>query len=159
VQLPRNTATDRPPQELPPLKVTSPPVDSNASARRADDAGARRSRSVEHVLTGPQPGLPGSQQPSPKSYAVSAALSAVFGFVGVQHFYLGRLGEGLLDVGLTIGWIWSLAAEEVFLAVVLILLDFGHSMTVTIMLLTGNFKDGDGRIVCYPGQKLKIHRG
>jgi len=114
---------------------------------------------VEHVLTGPQPGHPGSRQPSPKSYATSVVLSAVFGFVGVQHFYLGRLGEGFLDVGLTIGWIWSLAAGEVFLAVVLILLDFGHSMTVTIMLLTGNFKDGDGRIVCYPGQKFTIHRG
>lgn len=114
---------------------------------------------MAHVLTSPQPGHPGSQLPSPKSYATAVSLSAVFGFVGVQHFYLGRLGEGLFDVGLTIGWIWSLAAGEVFLAVVLILLDFAHSMTVTIMLLTGNFKDGEGHIVCYPGQKLTIHRG
>ncbi len=114
---------------------------------------------MAHVLTRPQPGHPRSQQPSPKSYATAVTLSAVFGFVGVQHFYLGRSGEGFLDVGLTIGWIWSLAVGEVFLAVVLILLDVVHSMTVTIMLLTGNFRDGNAQIVCYPGQKLTIHRG
>jgi len=114
---------------------------------------------VEHVLADPQPGIPGSQRPSPKSYTTAVALSAIFGFVGVQHFYLGRLGEGLVDVGLTIGWIVSFATGEVFLGVVLILLDFAHSMTVTIMLLTGNFRDGGGRIVCFPGQKLTTHRG
>jgi TM2 domain-containing membrane protein YozV len=114
---------------------------------------------MAQALTSSQPGTPGSQQPSSKSYATAVSLSAVFGFVGVQHFYLGRLGEGLVDVGLTIGWIWSLAVGEVFLAVVLILLDFAHSMTVTIMLLTGTFRDGEGYIVCYPGQKLTIHRG
>jgi TM2 domain-containing membrane protein YozV len=114
---------------------------------------------VAHVLADPQPGIPGSRQPSPKSYATAVSLSAVFGLLGIQHFYLGRLGEGLLDVGLTMGWIASFAAGEVFLGVVLILLDAAHSMTVTIMLLTGNFKDGSGRIVCYPGQKLTIHRG
>ncbi len=114
---------------------------------------------MAHVLTSPQLGHPASQQAAPKNYAVAVALSAVFGFVGVQHFYLGRWGEGFLDVGLTIGWIWSFAVGEVFLGIVLILLDVVHSMTVTIMLLTGNFRDGDGRIVCYPGQKLTIHRG
>jgi TM2 domain-containing membrane protein YozV len=104
-------------------------------------------------------GLPGSIQPSPKSYATAVSLSAVFGLLGIQHFYLGRIGEGLIDLGLTIGWIWSFAAGAPLLGVLLLLADAAHALIVTIMLLTGNFKDGDGRVVCYPGQKLTIHRG
>lgn len=106
-----------------------------------------------------QPGLPGSLQPSSKSYATAVMLSSIFGFLGIQHFYLRRPLEGLLDVGLSIGWIWSFAANEVLLGVTLLALDLVHAFVVTVMLLTGNFKDGDGRVVCYPGQKLVIHRG
>jgi TM2 domain-containing membrane protein YozV len=103
--------------------------------------------------------LPGSLQPSPKSYATAVALSAVFGFLGAQHFYLGRVVEGLVDLGLTAGWIGCFAAGKVLYGVAFALLDFGHSLAVTIQLLTGNCKDGEGRVVCYPGQKLTIQRG
>ena len=91
---------------------------------------------------------------SPKSYATAVCLSAIFGFVGFQHFYLGRLGEGLLDLGLSAGWIWCFATGQPLLGLVFFLADWGHSIAVTIMLLTGNFRDGEGKIVCYPGQKL-----
>jgi TM2 domain-containing membrane protein YozV len=101
-----------------------------------------------------EPGAPLLQEPSPKSYATAVSLSAVFGFVGVQHFYLGRIGEGLVDVALSIGWIVCFAAGDALLGTLLLLLDFGHSFVVTIMLLTGSFKDGSGRTVRYPGQKL-----
>jgi TM2 domain-containing membrane protein YozV len=104
-------------------------------------------------------GIAGSLQPSRRSYATAVALSSVFGFVGVQHFYLGRWGEGLLDVGLSVGWMLSFAHGEIFLGVVLLILDGIHAFAVTIMLLTGNFKDGEGHVVCYPGQRLTIHRG
>ncbi len=103
--------------------------------------------------------VPGSLQPSPKSYATVVSLSAVFGFIGVQHFYLGRWGEGALDLALSACWIWSFSTGEVLLGVAFALLDFAHSLTVTILLLTGNFKDGCGHVVCYPGQKLTIQRG
>jgi TM2 domain-containing membrane protein YozV len=102
---------------------------------------------------------PGSLQASPKSYAKAVALSAVFGLVGVQHFYLGRHLEGLLDVGLTFGWIVCFAMGEITFALIFVLADVAHSFEVTIRLLTGNFRDGDGRVVCYPGQRLGIHRG
>jgi TM2 domain-containing membrane protein YozV len=106
-----------------------------------------------------QVGIAGSLQPSRRSYATAVALSSVFGFVGIQHFYLGRWGEGLLDLGLSLGWLLSFAHGEIFLGVVLLMLDGIHAFTVTIMLLTGNFKDGEGRVVCYPGQRLTAHRG
>ncbi len=95
---------------------------------------------------------------SEKSYGTAVALSAVFGFLGIQHFYLGRLGEGLLDLGLSVGWLVCFVWGSAGLGVLLLALDFGHSTVVTILLLTGNFRDGQGRRVCYPGQKLEPWR-
>ncbi len=114
---------------------------------------------MAEALMSSQPGLPGSLQPSSKRYATAVVLSSIFGFLGIQHFYLRRPLEGLLDLGLSVGWIWSFAVGEVLLGVTLLVLDMAHAFVVTIMLLTGNFNDGDGRVVCYPGQKLTIHRG
>ena len=102
---------------------------------------------------------PGVQQASGRSYATAVALSATLGFAGAQHFYLGRAGEGLLDLGLSVGWICSFAAGQVLLGVAFLAADLLHAFAVTILLLTGNFKDGDGCVVCYPGQKLGIRRG
>lgn len=96
-----------------------------------------------------------SQHPSPKSYVVAVCLSAVFGLVGIQHFYLGRHLEGLADVFLTIGWVVCFASGEILAGVIFLLLDLAHSLLVTILLLTGSFRDGEGRLVCYPGQNLK----
>lgn len=108
------------------------------------------------------PALAGPGDPcariSPKSYGVAVSLSAVFGFLGIQHFYLGRVGEGLLDVGLSMGWLWFFASGEVALGALCLAADGVHALVVTILLLTGNFRDGQGRIVCYPGQRLAGHR-
>lgn len=103
----------------------------------------------------PRHAVPLELQPSPRSYATAVALSAVFGFVGIQHFYLRRWAEGILDVGLTAGWISFFVKADWLWGAAFLVLDLGHTFVVTIMLLTGNFKDGDGRPVCYPGQKLK----
>jgi len=91
---------------------------------------------------------------------VAVCLAGIFGFVGVQHFYLGRWLEGLLDVGLTIGWVLSFFVwrEPVYGALFLVA-DFGHSFLIFILLLIGGCRDGDGRLVCYPGQKLPDTRG
>ena len=102
---------------------------------------------------------PGAVQPSQKSYSTAVILSAVFGFVGIQHFYLGRMGEGLLDLGLTVAWVYCFGTAQLLLGVLFLIADVVHALTVTIMLLTGNFRDGDGRVVCYPGQKLDVTRG
>ena len=110
-------------------------------------------------MTHTQPGQPGSLQPSPRSYTTAVILSSVFGFIGVQHFYLGRWFEGAIDVGLSIGWISCFVQGEILLGVAFAAADFIHAFAVTIMLLTGNFRDGAGRVVCYPGQKLTIKRG
>jgi TM2 domain-containing membrane protein YozV len=97
---------------------------------------------------GPGPG------PSPKSYGRAVALSAVLGWMGAHHFYLGRVGEGLLDLGLSVGWLVAFALGHPLLGVVLFLADGLHAFVVTVLLLTGNFRDGAGRVVAFPGQRL-----
>ena len=88
----------------------------------------------------------------PAGYAV--VLSGVLGFIGLQHFYLGRIAEGLIDVGLTLAWIYCFATGLAGWGLLFLVCDFGHSLTVTFLLLTGKFRDSQGRIVAYPGQKL-----
>ena len=101
------------------------------------------------------PGSPALEEPSQKSYTTAVVLSSLVGFVGLQHFYLGRRLEGLLDVGLTIGWVWSLAVDSWGWFALFVAADGIHALTATILLLTGSYKDGEGRRVCYPGQRLR----
>ncbi len=82
-------------------------------------------------------------------------ISALFGFCGAQHFYLGRYGLGLLDLGLTIGWIGCFAVGETILGATFLAIDGIHALWVTYELLTGSFRDGQGRLVAYPGQRLR----
>ena len=95
------------------------------------------------------------EQPSDKSYTIAVCLSAIFGVVGIQHFYLGRLVEATIDLGLFIATIYFFVTGQILLAVVTGAIDAIHTFVVTIMLLTGTFRDGRGRLVLYPGQNPK----
>ena len=101
-----------------------------------------------------QTGVPRYETQSNKSYGTAVILSSVFGCLGIQYFYLGRWVEGLVDVGLTIGWFVSLISGQVGWFILFLALDLGHAFVSTILLLTGNMRDGEGHRVCYPGQKL-----
>ena len=101
---------------------------------------------------------PDAMRISPKKYSTAVILSALFGFAGIQHFYLGRHGEGVLDLALSAGWVYCLATGELLLGVVLLAADFIHALVVTIALLTGSFRDGDGKLVTYPGQKIHTNK-
>jgi TM2 domain-containing membrane protein YozV len=92
---------------------------------------------------------------SRKSYAVAVVLSSLLGWMGMQHFYLGRWAEGLLDIGLSLGWICAFLVGEPLWGVLLLVADFGHAMLATILLLIGSYRDGEGLRVCYPGQRLR----
>ena len=104
------------------------------------------------------PVLPRQEAPSPKSYGTAVALSSVLGFVGGHHFYLGRWTEGVLDAALSIAWVVCFALDQILLGILFIVADSGHAFVVTILLLTGNFRDGDGRLVYYPGQPVRSRR-
>jgi len=92
--------------------------------------------------------------PSNKSYVVAVCLSGIFGVLGIHHFYLGRYLEGVFDLSLAItAWVLYLSGHPI-LAILVFAIDSIHTFIVTIMLLTGSIKDGQGHLVCYPGQRL-----
>lgn len=91
---------------------------------------------------------------SSKSYGVAVSLSAVFGVLGIQHFYLERWLEAIIDFGLAIATIALLLMGHPLWALLVAAIDAIHTFIVTILLLTGSFRDGHGRLVCYPGQRL-----
>ncbi|BCE03243.1 NINE protein [Marinicellulosiphila megalodicopiae] len=95
--------------------------------------------------------------PSNKSYGVAVCLSGIFGVVGVHHFYLGRYIEGIIDFSMFVLSMYFFYTGQIWLAVLFFLVDGIHTFVVTIMLLTGSIKDGDGKLVCYPGQKIKYN--
>ena len=94
---------------------------------------------------------------SKKSYTIAVCLSAVFGIIGVQHFYLGRYFLGLTDLSLSFLALYCFISGQFLYALLFLCADFFHSLIITIRLLTGSFEDGEGCIVCYPGQELNKH--
>ena len=96
----------------------------------------------------------GTIEPSEKSYLVAVCLSAIFGVMGVQHFYLGRYLEGLFDFGLFVATLYFYFTGQLVWAFAFLAVDYLHTFIITIMLLTGSFRDGKGKTICYPGQRL-----
>ncbi len=92
--------------------------------------------------------------PSEKSYVVAVSLSAIFGVMGIHHFYLGRYVEGVIDFSLLVITLYFYFNGQLGWALLFFVIDGLHTFIITIMLLTGSFKDGRGAIICYPGQKL-----
>jgi len=96
-----------------------------------------------------------SEEPSEKSYTIAVCLSAIFGVVGIQHFYLGRWVEATIDISLFFATIYFFLQGQFALGFLFGAADALHTFIVTIMLLTGSFRDGHGRLVMYPGQKIR----
>ncbi len=96
----------------------------------------------------------GSIEPSDKSYIVAVSLCAIFGVVGIHHFYIGRYLEGLIDFGLFLTTLYFYITGQLAWALAFLAVDYLHTFIITIMLLTGSFRDGKGKIICYPGQQL-----
>ena len=94
------------------------------------------------------------KQVSEKNYIVAVCLSAIFGVLGIHHFYLGRYIEGSIDLSLAILALYLYIDGQFIWALAVFAIDSLHTFIITIMLLTGSFKDGKGNYVCYPGQKL-----
>ncbi|HIL20427.1 MAG TPA: TM2 domain-containing protein [Candidatus Thioglobus sp.] len=92
-----------------------------------------------------------SNAASDRKYGIAVCLCAIFGLLGVHHFYLGRFAHGLLDLSMTIGAVVLFLIDNP-LGIALLVVDIIHTLVITIMLLIGAYKDGNGNIVSYPGQ-------
>ncbi|MFL2803503.1 MAG: NINE protein [Dehalococcoidia bacterium] len=86
---------------------------------------------------------------SKKSYVISACLAAVFGTLGIHHFYLGRWAHGVFDLSLLILGIYFLFVFAP-LGYLLLLTDFIHTAYFTFKLIIGEYKDGNGDLVAIP---------
>lgn len=93
--------------------------------------------------------------PSEKSYATAVCLSGIFGILGIHHFYLGRYLMGIIDLTFSFLALYFFLTGRWMMALFLISVDYIHTVIITIVLLVGAYKDGDGRLVTYPGQTLK----
>lgn len=92
---------------------------------------------------------------SPKSYGVSVSLSMIFGVVGVHHFYLGNWLHGLLDFSMLVGGLLCLYSDNstaIPIGMLLLIIDAIHTIWVTYRLIVGQCRDGQGRLIMYPGQ-------
>ena len=75
------------------------------------------------------------EQPSDKSYTIAVCLSAIFGVVGIQHFYLGRIVEATIDLGLFIATIYFFVTGQIPLALLVGAIDALHTFIVTIITI------------------------
>ncbi len=98
-------------------------------------------------------------QRSEKSYGTAVSFAGVFGLLGIQHFYLGRYLLGFFDLGLSVGAFAFIflggSTEAIIVGMILFLIDLVHSIYVLVKLLAGEYEDGEGRLVMYPGQKIR----
>ena len=95
---------------------------------------------------------------SDKSYVTSAVLAGIFGVIGMHHFYVGRWGHGLFDLSMTVlGFIAIISADgfSVLMSsgILLLLLDLIHTVYFMYKLIVGEYRDGTGLIIPYPGQR------
>ena len=96
-----------------------------------------------------------SNSTSPKSFGIAVTLVGIFGVVGIHHFYLKNWLHGIFDLSLFLFAIYFLLQDEpaaILTGVVLIFLDFVHTVLVMFYLITGKQKDGAGQLIVYPGQ-------
>ena len=91
---------------------------------------------------------------STKKYSTAVILSGIFGVIGIHHFYLDRWKMGLLDFCLFLCAILLYYTNHILIAGVLFTIDGIHTIIVTYLLLTGQYKDGKGNLIIFPGQKL-----
>ena len=92
---------------------------------------------------------------SPKSYGVAVALSMIFGVVGIHHFYLGNWLHGLLDFSMFVVGIACIASENptaFYIGTLLLIIDAIHTIWVTYQLVVGQCRDGQDRLIAFPGQ-------
>lgn len=127
-----------------------------ASSCRSQSAKQPDNRAMPHSSMQPGAHMAAHQatqavELSKKQYSVAVCLAFIFGILGVHHFYLKRWGEAALDVGLTVTAV-LLWPSHPLIALAVFFLDLLHTVVVTSLLLVGKWRDGDGRLLAYPGQ-------
>ena len=61
---------------------------------------------------------------------------------------------GLLDLGLFIGVMYCYVNNHLLFAAFFFVIDLVHTIIVTYLLLIGKYKDGQGKLITFPGQQV-----
>ncbi len=91
---------------------------------------------------------------SDKKYTTAVIISGIFGVIGIHHFYVERWAVGFFDLGLFIATMYFYFTDQFVIAGILFTVDLIHTIIVTYLLLVGQYRDGEGKLIIYPGQKI-----
>jgi TM2 domain-containing membrane protein YozV len=88
---------------------------------------------------------------SQKSYVTAVCLAAIFGTVGIHHFYVGRWLHGLFDLSLLIAAGIFFFSSAWILAGLFFFVDVVHTTYFVYKLIIGEYRDGSGKLIRIPG--------
>ena len=88
---------------------------------------------------------------SRKSYVIAVCLAAIFGTVGIHHFYVGRWLHGLFDLSLLIAAGIFFFSSAWILAGLFFFVDVVHTTYFVYKLIIGEYRDGSGKLIKVPG--------
>ena len=88
---------------------------------------------------------------SRKSYVTAVCLAAVFGTVGVHHFYVGRWLHGLFDLSLLVAAGIFFFPSAWILAGLFLIVDVVHNTYFVYKLIIGEYRDGYGKLIRVSG--------
>ena len=88
---------------------------------------------------------------SQKPYVTAVCLAAIFGTVGIHHFYVGRWLHGLFDLSLLIAAGIFFFSSAWILAGLFFFVDVVHTTYFVYKLIIGEYRDGSGKLIKVPG--------
>ena len=88
---------------------------------------------------------------SQKSYVTAVCLAAIFGTVGIHHFFVRRWLHGLFDLSLLITAGIFFFSSAWILAGLFFFVDVVHNTYFVYKLIIGEYRDGSGKLIRIPG--------
>jgi TM2 domain-containing membrane protein YozV len=96
---------------------------------------------------GTQEPTKGFSDSSRKSYVAAVCLAAIFGTLGIHHFYVGRWFHGLFDLSLLIAAGIFFFSSAWMLAGMFFFVDVVHNTYFVYKLIIGEYRDGSGKLI------------
>jgi len=116
----------------------------------SNEIGTRFCRSCGNEF-GTQESIEDFSDSSQKPYVTAVCLAAIFGTVGIHHFYVGRWLHGLFDLSLLIAAGIFFFSSAWILAGLFFFVDVVHNTYFVYKLIIGEYRDGSGKLIRIPG--------
>ena len=75
------------------------------------------------------------------------------------EFIIFTWADGCMEsqISMTVGALTLIGIGSKVVGFTVLGIDIIHTLIVSILLLTGSYKDGNGDVITYPGQTIKIN--